>query len=99
MIIFDFSRFNNAVDAIENRNYLKPEPEVFAYIDTIMGQEEYQNPARIEDIDFNRFTPEDLECYMDRFRKEPYKFIPELDSLAQRLNAAKPYRQKSAGFF
>ena len=99
MLIFDFFRFKNAVDVIENRNYLKPEPEVFMYFDSIMGQEEYQNQARIEDIDFNRFTPEDLECYMNRFRNEPYKFIPELDSLAQKLNAAKPYRQKSAGFF
>lgn len=99
MIIFDFFRFKSAVDAAENRKYLTPEPEVFAHFDSIMGQEEYNNPAYIEDIDFNRFTSDDLNSYMERFRKEPYKFIPELDSLAQRLNAAKPYRQKSAGFF
>lgn len=99
MLIFDFSRFKNSVDVIESRNYLKPEPEVFVYFDGIMGQEEYQNPACIEDIDFNRFTTDDLESYMERFQKEPYKFISELDSLAQKLNHAKPYRQKSAGFF
>lgn len=99
MLVFDFSRFKNAVDAAENRNYRTPEPEVFAYFDSIMGQEEYNNPAYIEDIDFNRFTPDDLDSYMARFQKEPYKFIPGLDLLAQRLNAAKPYRQKSAGFF
>ena len=99
MLIFDFSRFKSAVGAVENRNYLTPEPDVFAYFDSIMGQQEYENPASVEDIDFDRFTPDDLESYMERFQKEPYKFIPELDLLAQRLNAAKPHRQKSAGFF